>query len=133
MKQFREIIIVSLLLMLGAWLMCAQPRPRYAHASTVARDHFTQGPQPNVSAADFTARLPLAFEQNEGQTDSGIKFRSRQAGADVLLLPAEARLQLRDLQHPLQMKFVGANRKARIEGIEALPGHQNYLLGNNPA
>ena len=140
--------------------MFGEPKTQFARAGAFARDHFAEVPRSNVSAADFTAGLPLAFEQNEGQTEARIKFRSRQAGADVLLLAGGALLNSRDgckenveqaarlfgelsrssrsnrlaaCSTPLQMKFVGANRKARIAGVEPLPGHQNYLLGNNPA
>jgi uncharacterized repeat protein (TIGR01451 family) len=156
MNSLRQITVVSLLLCAAGWLMFAQPRGQ------VRRPLAAGTPQtrlPSLSASDFTARLPLAFEQNEGQTDSRVKFLSRQGGADVLLLPAEAQLHFRDAckqnveqaaslfrrssalarnrpaacSSPLRMKFVGANRGAKITGADSLPGRQNYLLGNNPA
>jgi uncharacterized repeat protein (TIGR01451 family) len=132
MKSYREIITVSLLLLAGSWLMFAQPEARApVQASRPPQPPDTSSP--SISSADFTAGLPLAFEQNKGQTDSRIKFRSRQVGGDLCLLRGEARLQLRDAQHPLRMKFAGANREANIYGVEPLPGHQNYLLGNDSA
>ena len=33
----------------------------------------------------------------------------------------------------LRMKLLGANRQARIEGLDRLPGISNYFLGNDPA
>lgn len=32
----------------------------------------------------------------------------------------------------LRMKLVGANPKAQVEGLEALPGKSNYFIGNDP-
>src|SRR4029077_562261 len=32
----------------------------------------------------------------------------------------------------LQMKLVGANSKARVKGMEELPGKSNYFIGNDP-
>src|SRR5262249_10218064 len=121
------------LLLAAAWLMFAQPKTQFGHLDGNARHDLGSDSRSDVLAADFTAGLPFTFEQNEGQTDSRVKFLSRQGGADMFLLPAEARLHFRDAASQLQMKFVGANRNARVKGFEPLPGHQNYLLGNNPA
>ena len=32
----------------------------------------------------------------------------------------------------IRMKFVGSDRKAKVEGVDKLPGICNYLIGNNP-
>jgi uncharacterized repeat protein (TIGR01451 family) len=130
-KSWRQISVVALLLFGGAWLMLAQSKARPAKApSRVPNKAVIQSAS---ALGDFTARLPLAFEFNAGQTDSRVKFLSRQAAGDLLLLPSEAVMRFRDARAPLRMKFAGANRDPKIAGAERLPGHQNYLLGNNPA
>jgi hypothetical protein len=50
----------------------------------------------NIRAA--YAQLPLAFEANQGQTDSQVKFLSRGPGYGLYLTPGEAVLSLRSQQ-----------------------------------
>src|SRR3970282_389544 len=45
-------------------------------------------------------KLPLAFEVNQGQTDSQVKFLSRGRGYTLFLTPTEAVLALRKPQAP---------------------------------
>ena len=96
--------------------------------------------------------LPLAFEPNLGQTNGEVQFLSRGSGYTLFLTSGEAVLALRSQQSsgvscPLQkatdhgqltadalrLKLVGANRAARMTGLEELPGKSNYFIGNNPA
>jgi hypothetical protein len=56
-----------------------------------------------IHAADATVasgygRLPLAFEQNRGQTDSQVKFLARGAGYALFLTPSEAVFKIGALQ-----------------------------------
>src|SRR6185369_13762674 len=107
-KSWRQISVVALLLFGGAWLMLAQSKARPAKApSGVPNKAVIQSAS---ALGDLTARLPLAFEFNAGQTDSRVKFLSRQAAGDLLLLPSEAVMRFRDARAPLRMKFAGANR-----------------------
>ena len=125
---------IALLLFAGAWLMFAQSRSELASVEA-KRTVGASGPTlPNsrVSATDFTAGLPLAFEQNAGQAEPGVRFLSRQGPADLYLMPAEAIARFRGDSDQLRMRFVGGN-PTNVVGSEPLPGHQNYLLGNDPA
>jgi len=47
-----------------------------------------------VRLAEAYGRLPLAFEENRGQTDSDVEFLSRGAGFTLFLTPTEAVLSL---------------------------------------
>ena len=84
--------------------------------------------------------LPLAFEANQGQSDSQVKFLSRGAGYSLFLTPAEAVLTLQPsavrTQHSaaavLRMKLLNADRKAVVSGQDELPGKSNYFIGNDP-
>ena len=131
MNSFRGIIVVSLLLLAGGWLMCARPPARSDRSLRSGSEHWVEPTRRSDVAADF-ARLPLTFEENAGQADSRVKFISRQGGVDVFLLADTAVLNVADAG-PLRMKFVGANQNVAIRGADLLAGRQNYLLGNNPA
>ncbi|HST24155.1 MAG TPA: SBBP repeat-containing protein [Blastocatellia bacterium] len=105
--------------------------------------------------------LPLTFEANQGQADPKVKFISRTAGFSLLLTDGEAVMLLNDspgsdlglsnspkigstgeaessqsqFRHLesalLKMKVVGGNASSRIEGVDALNGTSNYIIGND--
>ena len=84
----------------------------------------------------------LAFEANQGQTDSRVKFLSRGAGYALFFGPQEVAVVLRksgggsdmDQQSSgvMRMRFVGANPAPLVAGSKQLPGRVNYLIGNDP-
>jgi len=96
----------------------------------------------------------LAFEVNQGQTDSSVKFLSRGTGYSLFLTTEEAVVVLRkptvdagrrtaesSTSNPtpdaqsfavIRMRFVGANPAPRIEGSRQLSSRTNYLTGNDP-
>ncbi len=100
--------------------------------------------------------LPLSFEPNRGQADGRARFVSHGDGYSLLLTPEGATLALARarggfnpraaaLQKPepieralrnhvadqavVSMKLLGADRSARIEGLDPLPGTSNYIIG----
>jgi uncharacterized protein (TIGR03437 family) len=89
-------------------------------------------PASRFPMADRLSVLPLTFEPNQGQIDGSVQYLSRAPGYTLLLTTRE--VALAGSGSPvLRMKLVGANRQARIEGLDRLPGISNYFLGNNPA
>jgi len=76
-------------------------------------------------------RLPLHFEANQGQAGSDVKFLARGAGGSVLVGRNEAVLAGNGTP-AVRMKFVGANPRSAVEGLEKLPGKVNYFLGSDP-
>src|SRR6266404_9020980 len=86
-----------------------------------------------VKFEEWTARLPLAFEVNRGQTESRVKFFSRANGSELALTASGAILRLRDSRDPFTLQFPGANPRANVIGRDQLPGCRNYLLGNDAA
>lgn len=96
-------------------------------------------------------RLPLAFESNQGQIDSKVKFLSRGEGYTLYLTEKEAVLALKNegkekvgsgpldpLAPPskrtvLRMKTIGALPHPTISGSGILPGKSNYFIGNDPS
>lgn len=103
------------------------------------------------------ASLPLAFEQNRGQTNSAVKFLARASGYALFLTEQEAVMSLegsvlnsqqpsvaaqpgggsghhRDIRKDvLRLRWARENPAPRIEGLGRQTGKSNYLIGKDPA
>jgi hypothetical protein len=101
-------------------------------------------PQPAASDADRRrvaedyGKLPLAFEQNRGQTDGRVDFLARAPGHTAFLTPTGATLALQPAGEDakgaaLRLELTGADPAARPVGQERLPGVVNVLRGDDPA
>ena len=76
-------------------------------------------------------KIDLAFERNEGQVDPKVQFLTRGQGYSLFLTGDEAVMRFTSSKSSvIRMNFLGHNRKARVDGIDALGGTTNYLLGN---
>ena len=99
-------------------------------------------------AATVYGHLPLHFEANQGQTDPRVTFLARGSGHTLFLTETEAVLVLTQAgraakgeleqrvgatQLALRMRLVGANPRARVTGLNELPGKANYFVGRDPA
>jgi hypothetical protein len=91
--------------------------------------HADEGAKPR--RIEHYGNLPLTFEANAGQADASVKFISRGSGYALFLSEHAAVLGLG--RRPLRMAFSGANSRARVVGLEELPGKANYLLGRDPS
>ena len=131
-------------------------------AASPVRAGFLAGPSvlwKNTGSTGRTSFLKgysqgsLAFEANQGQTDSKVKFLSRGVGYALFFTAEEAVVTLRGVASGvggyadkpltpsaasdthsgavLRMRFVGANGAPRISGSEQLPGKVNYFVGND--
>ncbi|HEX3281567.1 MAG TPA: SBBP repeat-containing protein, partial [Pyrinomonadaceae bacterium] len=109
-------------------------------------------PQPGLldrgQLSNLAAQLPLSFEQNMGQLDTRAKFSARGSDYTVFLTSTGALVELRQntsrnlkahgrtksaSSSSLAMNLLGANARATATGVEQLPGHGNYFLGNDPS
>src|SRR6266478_5521073 len=135
----------------------------FAAASAVDRPSFSAGQLIPLRTISSTVRpsllesygqSSLAFEANQGQTDSSVKFLSRGVGYSLFFTTDEAVVVLRRptvgaIRHAvksptpnptpdaqsfavMRMRFAGANPAPRIEGSKQLLGKMNYLIGNDP-
>ncbi len=102
-------------------------------------------------------KLPLAFEENQGQASPEVRFLSRGGRYDLFLTSQEVVLGLRQpmstrtvrrdhaVRLPvdgktgevekvayLRMRLKGANQPLEIAGAGRLPGRVNYFIGNDP-
>ncbi|MDQ1637858.1 MAG: hypothetical protein QOF62_1197 [Pyrinomonadaceae bacterium] len=111
------------------------------------------GLRDSANLREFTARLPISFEQNMGQLDSRAKFSARGAGYNLFLTSTGALLELsqnrskpfpktlkdqhrrqtRTSSSLLSMNLLGANAQAITTGVDQLPGRRNYFIGNDPS
>jgi hypothetical protein len=109
------------------------------------------------SELQFDGKLPLAFEVNEGQTDTTVDFVSRGPGYTLFLGATEAAFALavppRDdkgvrrlpsrspsrtpsavpTSTALRMQLAGSNPRASKRELQPLPGKVNYFLGSDPS
>jgi|GEM_PF-1531650 len=82
-------------------------------------------------------KLPLSFEPNLGQTDRQAQFVTRFRGGRLFLTDGQAVLSLKQGENPqtavVQMRWVGANDRPELLGLDQLPGYSNYFTGNDPS
>ena len=76
--------------------------------------------------------LPLVFEQNAGQAAGNVRFLARTERGRLLLAPGESVLE-RGARPPVRIALHGARMDAPLEGLDPLPGHSNYVIGNDPS
>ncbi len=113
-----------------------------------------------VHLAENFGNLPLAFEPNQGQTDSQVKFLAHGRGYSLFVTDQEAVLVLKKSSlapsnrflakgtknYPspsvtsgpstltvIRMKVEGAQSGNLYEGMEKLPGISNYFVGKDPS
>jgi hypothetical protein len=123
-------------------------------ASQIHNISATKG---DVKWSEAYGKLPLSFEENQGQTAREVRYVSHGRGYELFLTPQEAVLALRSrVPHDLsplhrtatlralrkersagaltavRLCLEGANPNAQIEGMEQLPGKANYFIGNDP-
>jgi hypothetical protein len=128
------------------------------HSSAVAaRPAPAATPQQRARVRASMDALPLAFEANQGQTDSQVKYLARGNGYTVFLTANDAVFALQSAaQNPaaraaaksahrtqaapapqkqrnaaIDMKLVGGNRHPQIAAGTELPGRTNYFIGND--
>ncbi len=94
-------------------------------------------PAGSAKVRENIAKLPLRFEENQGQTDSQVKYLAHGNGYTLFLTPTAMAVQLKAAGVPktspvLQMRLPGSNAKASLEARDRLPGTTNYFIGNDP-
>lgn len=122
------------------------------------RQNGIGSPTPQRSWSGTYARLPLSFEENQGQSAREVRYLSRGSGYELFLTPQEAVVTLSvplrlDPRHrfatmlalrkarqarqrkqltAIRLRFEGANPEPQITGMDGMPGKVNYFFGNDP-
>src|ERR1700739_499462 len=132
--------------------------PLFAQSPAPGQKVRGNPPSQNAKFKQITAygQLPMSFEPNVGQADNSIQFVARGEGYSLLLTPTgvqailhappellsggqtqngkqKARLARTPGQTAsMRMNLLGAvNNAARGAGVDRMPGHVNYFLGND--
>jgi hypothetical protein len=97
-------------------------------ASALAESKMTT---PEVK--DIFSDIPFYFEENHGQTDPSVKFLTRGTNYGFYFTGGEAVIAIAKSDAPsvLRLKMIGGNQKARIVGMQKLPGTVNYFGGTD--
>ncbi|MBZ5626979.1 MAG: SBBP repeat-containing protein [Acidobacteriia bacterium] len=113
------------------------PRPWVAPGLSTEQSGAVRSDQVRASMST----LPLAFEANQGQTDSRVKYVARGSGYTLFLTAEDAVMALhsssqvatakKDRAAGIYMHLVGGNPGAQIAGDGELPGTTNYFVGRD--
>jgi hypothetical protein len=135
---------------------------RQASTAAIASQPVTATPAARGRIQASYASLPLAFEANQGQTDSQVKYMARGNGYTLFLTANDAVFALqsgsaqsatsalrrgavahaktpaprdtkKDLTAVVRMQLIGGNSLAKVSASGQLPGKSNYFLGNDPS
>lgn len=86
-------------------------------------------------AREAYGRLPIAFEENRGQTDPAVKFIARGAGYAMFVTGGEMVVVLPSRESRqravVRMALVGGNADPVVTGRDRLPGTVNYFVGRD--
>jgi hypothetical protein len=79
-------------------------------------------------ANTLLGKLPLRFEANQGQSAPSVRFIARSAGHRLLLTGRGASVTLGS--HQIDLSLLHSNPAPRVEGLNPLPTHTDYLVGS---
>jgi hypothetical protein len=160
--------VLTVFAILAVAALIVVPAADRGSASNVSEAFLSSQPPSVTSAvrdriqASYGAR-PLAFEQNDGQTDAQVKYMARGNGYTLFLTANDAVFSLHSSsasggssaasrraswhtktsseKHPaksdstavVHMQLVGGNSQAKVAASDVLSGTANYFLGNDPS
>jgi uncharacterized repeat protein (TIGR01451 family) len=133
------VLLLTATVILGwGWRRQTAMTPASSYPGGMGTAASKSGPE----ASAVLGQLPLIFEPNQGQANSGVKFVSRGAGYSLSLDSTGAMLAMRTATaggragqsrvESVRLTLVGANPGAGVTGGERLPGTSNYFIGNDP-
>jgi hypothetical protein len=74
------------------------------------------------------AKVPLRFEQNQGQFGKDVRYIARSGGNDLFLTDRGASFQMGSQR--VTLRLVHANASPRIEALDKLATKTNYMVGH---
>ncbi|HET7889970.1 MAG TPA: SBBP repeat-containing protein [Candidatus Sulfotelmatobacter sp.] len=154
-KEFVPAGIVIVATLVLAVLGVIGARRLGLHRPSVGVQHLSaaapaSAPQARARTLAGMASLPLAFEENQGQTDPQVKYVARGNGYAVFLTahdavfalhssqprakspaPTQAKQTAHDQTAAIRLHLIGGNPHSTISAASQLPGHSNYFIGND--
>ena len=106
---------------------------KYAYESEDLDSSRQQQPDPIVSQEDATQALnnaPLAFQENQGQTDEQVGYLAKTAGSTIFLTSEEIVYTFK--KGVIRQSHVDANKEPIITAKDELEFKTNYFIGNDP-
>jgi len=125
-------------------------------AGVGAKPSRPTSPAPSEAAlkrAALAQSMPLYFEKNQGQVNSGVRYLARGGHYSMFLTDDAAVFSLiggeasrnytptgfsgknthptRLIESDLRIRLLGANRATEVRGLDELKGRVNYLIGND--
>lgn len=89
------------------------------------------------TASSLIGKVPMFFEENQGQTAPEVKYLARGSGYNLYLTSDAAVLTVHHSRKKetstVRMQLVGANADSVVNGLDQLEGKSNYFIGNEPA
>src|ERR1035437_825205 len=127
--RWRRVLGVSAAILLAGVLAASYSHPAAVSQKNVLRGSLDQPgiQQSQAKVMESVGKLPLAFEQNQGQTDARVKYIARAKAYTAVLTDNEAILAVKGSHlGVLHMKMQNA-QSARAEASDLQPGKSNYL------
>jgi len=131
---------LTMLLVVGCFSVRYAGRSHSHGASLSAKTRPT-----NAELLAAYGRLPIAFEENLGQSNSEVRFLARGHGYALFLTETEAVFRLRAevgsataggqgaRESVIRISMPGSNSEPQVQEEELQPGKTNYLVGNDPS
>ncbi len=131
MRRRPAAALVASLVLLG--LTAGVPGWRSTTGVTHPADSRSATTPAAAAALDALAALPLGFEPNVGQAEIGVDYLARGPGYRLALSSTTADITLPGSERPVEMRLIGSNPAAQATTLDPLPGHTNYLTGDDPS
>ena len=127
-RDFAPLLVAGLTVMVAGVVATVLPSPRIQSQVFASRQAALKAP----------SRLPLVFEPNRGQAESGVAFVSRGPGYVLELSATQSRLRLApgaSSRRPaeLEMRLAGAATGSVAVGDNDRGGRSHYILGTDRA
>ncbi len=119
---------------LGVFILAAALVAGYNHHVQIGKASLAAKGQVSLDKAkNMVGSVPLAFEPNQGQTDSRVQFLARSAGYQVFLTSgssATMEFKAGEKVDVVTMNLAGAKDTAKAQPENKLRGISNYYIGN---
>ncbi len=133
-RRVRIIGLGSAVLLIGMSVTPYSPEGTASNRKSPAKSSLVQasGKTAQAKVKESVAKLPLAFEPNQGQTGAEVKYVARAQGYTAFLTGDTAVLRVKGAAEGiLQMKMRNAQPASQVTVSDPQIGRSNYMIGND--